>query len=365
MVRGWEPLGNLCKTDGPKSEATPYFSVEPQQNPQTAVWHGTWGKHYFTFNNLLQRAQARWNLWSGDWESYDYLMFLGGTITIPQTSHVDWMITFDEYLQTRLVRYNEQSKEDHWGHPAILMNAPKTHIIMSPWHYRHNRMYKIRIHPPPGWEGLQRFPEAMSYICCHWLWTWVDLENAFYDSYCQSGSIDTCQQAPWWAQNDSVLGRWVDRTKYDDPCTTCGNCSNKKNWGPFLPQRVNSPASQCSLFFKYKLKFKLRGDAIWRPLPRHFQNQGLVPDPEGPNQQAIQHPSQSKTEQSPHKKRKRPLHESDIWPGDLDSDGILTERAYRRITGDYPRDEQHSLAKRFKPLHDKLKLILNKHGLLK
>nr|QYD02179.1 ORF1 [Torque teno felis virus] len=364
-VRGWEPLGNVCATDSVKAEATPYYSVEPQGGAQsTAVWHGTWGKHYLTFNNLLQRAQARWCLFSSDWESYDYVLFLGGTIFIPQTSHIAWMINFDEYLQTKMVRYNEKNKEDHWGHPGILINTPHTHMIFPPWNYRHQRMYRIKIRPPPGWQGVQRFPEAMSYICLHWLWTWFDPEHAFYDVYCQSGTTSTCEQAPWWANNTFVAGKWVDRTLYDDPVTNCNAPENKYNWGPFLPQKISSAAAQTSLFFLYKLKFKLVGNAIWRAVPRNFQAQGMVPDPEGPNQSSVPARDEPKTGESRKKRRKRPLDEADIWAGDLDSDGILTERALRRITGHCPGDEQPPLEKRLKSLHDKLHRIISDRGLV-
>nr|QYD02026.1 ORF1 [Torque teno felis virus] len=368
FVRGWEPLGNLCASDGPRSEATPYFSVEPQSGLQ-ATWHGTWGHHHFTFGNLLQRSLARWNMWSADWESYDYVMFVGGTISIPQTSSTAWMITFDEYLQTAQTRYNEKNKEDHWGHPGVLLNVPKTHIIFPPWIYKHPRMYKIRVRPPPGWQGMQRFPEAMSYICVHWLWTWCSFEDAFYDARCKTSTIDTCQQAPWWASNPYVAGKWIDRTKYDTPCTNCETCANKHNWGPFLPQTFGRQSHESSLFFLYKLKFKLVGNSIWRPLPRQFQSQGLVPEPEGPNQPSARRLAkrqvQHETEKPPAKRQRRPLSEADIWQGDLDSDGLLKERAFRRIAGHYPGDELDSLARRLRSLHDKLHVVLGDRGLIR
>nr|QYD02362.1 ORF1 [Torque teno felis virus] len=366
-VRGWEPLGNICASDGVKTEATPYFSVEPQGDINNSQWHGTWGKHYFTFNNLLQRAAARWCLFSSDWESYDYVMFAGGTISIPQTSHIPWLINFDEYLQTRLVRYNEKNKEDHWGHPGILLNTPKTHIIFPPWNYRHQKMYKIKIKPSSWVARSQRFPEAMSYICCHWLWTYCDFEHAFYDHACEvnTNSIDTCQQQPWWVGQNFILGKWVDRTLYDDPCVTCQTCVNDKNWGPFLPQRLVPKSLQCSLFFMYKLKFKLYGNAIWRPLPRQYQTQGLVPDPQGPNTEREAVSESQASQPGVQRRRKRPRSEHDIWPEDLDSDGILTERAYRRITADNTRDEQPPLEKRIKLLQQRLRSVLDKHNLLR
>lgn len=245
------------------------------------------------------------------------------------------------------------------------MNTPRSHIIFPPWNYKHLKMYKIRIRPPPGWIGMQRFPEAMSYICCHWIWTICDFEHAFYDIYCDrqgQGNIDTCQQAPWWASNNYVLGKWVDRTLYDN--TGCS--TDKHNWGPFLPQGI-AGAEQCSLFFRYKLKFKLSGNAIWRPLPRQFQSEGLVPDPQGPN--GPQRKRKSSDTKLSHKKKRRveqacPKSTSDIWPGDLDSDGILTDRAYSRITADNTRDERHTLEDRKQRLKQRLDDLLRKYPLV-
>lgn len=359
-VRGWEPLGNVCKSDGPPAEATPYFSVEPQAGQSTAVWHGSWGHHYFTFNNLLQRSLARWNLFSSDWESYDYIQFVGGTISIPQTSHITWMINFDEYLQTKLVRYNEKSKEDHWGHPGIMFNLPRTHVIYPPYNYHRRKYYKVRVKPPPGWQGFQRFPEAMGYICCHWIWTWCDLENGFYDTQCIDQPQDRCQQAPWWATNRYVAGKWVDRTKYKQ-FNGC-NTTEPEYWGPFLPATIPAKQYQCSLFFKYKLKFKLTGDALWRAVPRQFQSEGMVPEPEGPTSPAKR---KLKTQKVSKKAAKRPRSEADIWPGDLDSDGILRSPAYARITADRGGHEQPPLAERLKHLHDKLRSIIEQRDFIR
>lgn len=351
-VQGWEPLGNLCLSDSAKNEATPWKSVEPQAGGG-AVWHGTWGHHYFTPGNLMGRALAYWNKWSEDWASYDYIQFFGGTIKIPQTATTTWMITFDEYLQTKLKDYNPKTPEDKWGHPGILINDPKTHIIYPPNIYNHKKYYKVKVRPPPGWRGLQRLPDAQSYILLHWLWTWADLTHAFYDISQDSSTQHTCQIAPWWAGN-AKLDKWVDRSTYQ----TCDSNQTPDSWGPFLPCKYTH-APECSLFFMYKLRFKVIGTSIWRPLPRNIQSEGLVPEPKPA-------PSFSGTGEAD-KKRRRPQDEADIWPGDLDSDGILTERAYQRITGDHHRDKRRCLEDtgRLRLIHDKLRLILSKHNLLK
>nr|QYD02386.1 ORF1 [Torque teno felis virus] len=355
-VRGWEPLGNVCTSDAAKNEATPYMSIEPQSGG-TGVWHGTWGKHYFTLGNLLARAKAQWNWWSDDWASFDYVQFMGGVIRIPQTSTVDWMINFDEYLETKLGTYNPKENEDKWGHPGILAQMPKTHMIFQPKTYPHKKFYKIKIRPPPGWKGLHRFPEAFSYILGHWIWSWWDPQHAFYDIYGDSSTQDTCQIAPWWATNNK-FDAWADRSTYKPPSSPGQPAQN--NWGPFLPQAVGRQHVQCSLFFFYKLFFKVVGNAIWRPLPRDFLTQGLVPDPKPA-------PTDTAGASTSHKKRARPQSEHDIWPGDLDSDGLLKEEALIRITGDSEGVKRRKLGGGGSVRHviKKLRHVLGVHGLLK
>nr|QYD02251.1 ORF1 [Torque teno felis virus] len=349
-VRGWEPLGNLCNSDKPTSEAKPYDSLE--QPPGT--WHGTWGKHYFTVGNLLLRAAAFWNQWSDDWSSYDYVQFLYGKIFIVPDASAMWMINFDPYIQTNQLVPGGKNAEDAWVHPGIMFNTPHTHVIYPQTLFSRKRYYKIKIVAPPGWKGYQRFPDAMGYILTHWVWSWFDLRNAFIESGNRNPN-DFCQAAPWWASN-GMFDKWIDRSKYKD----CSQAAEQKGWGPFLPCSVSARFPETSLLFFYKLKFKFAGNSIWRPLPRNFKNDGMVPAPGGP-------PGDFKTKKA---SKKRPRHESDIWPEDLDSDGILTERALKRITGshhDHVRRamEDQANSRRLRHISDKLHFILEQRGLLK
>lgn len=355
-IRGWEPLGNLCQNDGPRSEATPYASIEPTDpNYGTGVWHGTWGKHYHTPNNLLLRANARWNMWSDNWTTFDYVLFAGAKIYIPQPRHNGIMITFDPYLQTKILSYQEKNVEDAYIHPGILLNMPHTHIIM-PFTMKHKPgMYKIRVKPPPGWSGYQRFPEAMGYILYHWGWTWFSFNTAFFNSFGDSGT-DQCPIGPWWATNN-YLDKWVNRMKYDTATTT----SKTRTWGPFLPPKIDRGTEE-SVFFFYKIKLRLSGDSIWRPVPTSFVRDGLVPEPGGPTTTAFRSKAKKHS-----KGKKRPQDIFDILPGDLDSDGILKEGAYHRITADHPANKRRRVedARRIGSLYDRVYNILTEFNLVK
>lgn len=194
----------------------------------------------------------------------------------------------------------------------------------------------------------------MNYILYHWGWTWFDFNAAFFNIY---GQTDTnqCEIGPWWATN-SYITKWVNRMKYDSNNTT----SQPRTWGPFLPAKIY-PGTEESLMFFYKIKLKLSGDSIWRPVPTSFVREGLVPEPEGPNNSSVTGARKHR------KKKKRPEAVYDIRPEDLDSDGILKEGAYHRITTTYSPDKRRRVEGqgRLGSLYNRVYHILSEFNLLK
>nr|QYD02281.1 ORF1 [Torque teno felis virus] len=352
-VRGWEPLGNVCKNESCKTRAEPYAPIE---NGNTGSFHGTWGYHYLTLNTLQKRAKAFWNSWSDDWASYDYVKFLGMTVLIPPDQFHSWMIGFDPYYQTKegLPLLDKPNAEETWFHPGILINNPKTHLIL-PQNYCHKRkFYKLKVKPPPGWKGYERLPEAMNYILCHWFWTLFNLNQPFFDvCNCNAPNPrpDVCMADPWWVSNGN-FDKWINREKYDSCLDK--NLNKNKTWGPFLQAR-NCSEFAFSAYFLYRMHFKFSGNSIWRPLPHIFANEGLVPQAPGPNT--------SKTRK--HLKR-RPQDTADILPGDLDSDGILKTPALVRITEPDHHVKRRRLEdqRRIKHLSGQLYNILTKYNIL-
>lgn len=338
-----------------KTEAQPWRAVDPQGGIKPGQWQGTWGKHYFTAANLQRRAQAYWCQWSEDWQTYDYIKFCGAVVKIPQTAPCSWMINFDQYLAVQLKDYTPKNAEDEWGHPGILLNNPKTHIIYPPSIYMRKKYYTTKIPAPAGWKGYQRLPAAETFIFFHYLWSWWDPLHAFYN-YGEPGQQDKCNQNPWWGGTAyNKLPLWVDRQKYD-VCSS--DQSKEETWGPFLPCAYKG-SPECSLFFQYKIKLKVVGNAIWRPVPRNIDTEGLAPD--APGRQ-----SSSQTF-STHRKRPRPQDEADIWPGDLDSTGILKETAFQRIVGAHHGDKRRRLGRegRIRHIAGILKSVLQQRGLIR
>nr|ASA49065.1 ORF1 [Torque teno Leptonychotes weddellii virus 1] len=375
-VRGWEPLGNICPTDSASAEATPYkdLDVPPYKVENTeqckGQWHGQWGHHYFTFRSLLLRANYYFNYWSGDWEGYDYLSFKGGYIWLPRMPGFSWMFYLDPAIQSNPTEDEPEGKykaDKSWVHPGIFLNRPGARLMLSTLQSKGRNFYrKLKVTPPSNWEGNYRMDVAMDYLLIHWSWTTVNVTSPFYDFWCQNkaGRIDAdqCNQCPWWIadkefskyRNESFMtgqgadklyeeinkfhqdsrSAWVNRKKYiKSDCTNTGGKdkapANFHNWGPFLPQNVLlSYQTGYSLYFRYKLYFKVSGDSLYRRLPSTPCTDTVFPPAPGTSKNPC-------PEISPRSilKKRRPPSIYDILPGDLDEGGLLTDGAYRRITG--------------------------------
>nr|WCS65481.1 ORF1 [Torque teno Leptonychotes weddellii virus 1]WCS65485.1 ORF1 [Torque teno Leptonychotes weddellii virus 1]WCS65797.1 ORF1 [Torque teno Leptonychotes weddellii virus 1] len=384
-VRGWEPLGNVCAQDVASSEATPYndldmYDLDPRNNDCTGtnhgVWHGTWGHHYFTMRNLLIRAKYYFNYWSSDWEGYDYVSFKGGWIWIPRMPYFSWMFYADPMVQSNPKEGMPEAKykfEKSWFHPGIFLNRPGAKLMLSSLQQPNRSFFRrIKIRPPSAWEGNYRIDVAMDYLLFHWAWTVTNVTASFFDFYCQrkraQTATDTCPQTPWficeksnwdartsWRADDSVKiaennyvnidrrkedprSAWVNRKAYlKSDCVNTPGAQGKipanfHNWGPFLPQNVVlEHTTGNSIYFRYKLFFEVSGDSIYRRKPSQPCSDGVIPSAPGseypcPEIPTYPHPQKRKRKKTP------PLSCYEILPGDLDSDGILTDRALERIT---------------------------------
>nr|AWX63413.1 ORF1 [Torque teno Arctocephalus gazella virus 2] len=345
-VKGVEPLANLCfKHSQAKSEATPYYSIE---GGGTAIWSGTFGAHHFTFGNLLQRAACRFAVFSGNWETYDYMTFCGGTIYLPIFDCIDYMfgtdVQFENIRETETIHKGENT----WLQPLWLLLQKGTHIVFGRvrkpnW----TRWRRVRVKPPPTWEGVYHFPHAFSLIIFQWWWTWFDFNHAFFDLYGQEYDDDEdgqvrehCQGIePWWfakgSQKEDIQNKecdaWVNRYKYSDPPTNKNEFDKRAAyWGPFLPAVFDQCPVGGSLFFIYKLKFKVTGNSEYRQKPSLARDQVIPPAPsrEGP----LGEVSLSSLSEEDPPLSKRPRDTGDILWGDTDESGLLKPSALKRIS---------------------------------
>nr|WCS65701.1 ORF1 [Torque teno Leptonychotes weddellii virus 1] len=381
-VRGWEPLGNICPKDAASAEATPYLDLDippydvGKHTNDVGQWHGQWGHHFFTFRSLLLRSSYYFNYWSGDWEGYDYLTFKGGSIWLPRMPGFSWMFYLDPSIQSNPTedRPEDKYKSDKtWVHPGIFLNRPGARLILSTLQSKGRNFYRrMKVRPPSGWEGSYRMDLAMDYLLFHWAWTTCNVTSPFYDFYCQNKSnppSDSCEQVPWFISDpgfekykDKQEGiakdiynninkyhqdqrsAWINRKLYIKSDCTNAQAQDKipanfHNWGPFLPQNVLlSYQTGYSLYFRYKLYFKVSGDSLYRRLPSAPCDKTVFPPAPGTKD----NPCGEISPRSILKKRK-PASIYDILPGDLDEGGLLTDRAYRRITGSSGADEPTAL----------------------
>nr|QUL61816.1 ORF1 [Torque teno arctocephalus australis virus] len=373
VFRGWEPLGNLCSNSTAGEEAQPWKDIEYQHAPgANANWSGTWGHHYFTFATLLQRSNCRYNWCSGDWTSYDYMEFCYAIIYLPVMTEVDWMFGIDGTLSKEEDPQSSYvQKEATWFHPGWMINQPGTHIVMSA-RSRPNwrRWYRIIVKAPATWESVYPLWRAKDFIIFWWWWSWVDLNHGLFDYVrtveCSGGEHgDFCRnRRPWWHERQHVenCDQWVDRSTYQPTdsnlCNDDGTNKKMRSWGPFLPSNFTNTLEThgVSLWFKYKVKFRVSGDANWRekqPLATDFN----ATVPRAPGAPDPPHPG----EIQPGTKKKRPKDPWDIHAGDLDQHGILTERSYERITETRPGTLQMPMEKPRKRVRFRRHDILNDH----
>nr|WCS65965.1 ORF1 [Torque teno Leptonychotes weddellii virus 2] len=349
IIKGYEPLGNVCATTTAKKEAKPYIDLD-QPNPKKNyddTWSGSWGHHFFSLEKLLIRSQYYFADFSTNWQTYDYIQFKGGYIWLPRFMYFDWMFYLDHDLQDKDPQMMDKyTKTKSWFHPGIFMNRRGAFLIGSPHRFGLTKFFrKIKVKPPSSWEGLYLLPDAFKYIFLHWAWTWVDLEQSFMDSFCvktYKEGTSACHEVPWFMGGVSAYqptlktkeykdprAAWVDRTVYDHKAC---NATTKDylGWGPFCPWQYGFQKGQDrSVFFKYKFFFKLSGESVYRPLPA-AAGADLVPEaPQAEVKHGRKIPPRSIL-------KRRPPSTSDILPGDLDSDGILTDEALARITEDCP-----------------------------
>nr|WCS66013.1 ORF1 [Torque teno Leptonychotes weddellii virus 2] len=360
VVSGYEPLGNVCSQTRAMDEAKPYLVLDvpdmdekvkntaqsmKRNGMNSTEWSGTWGHHFFSFRQLVTRAQYYFANFSTDWRTYDYLQFLGGRIWLPRQMFFDWIFYIDYDLQDKTMTPEEMDKYKNsktWFHPGILINRKGAKLVGSPHRFGLKTMFrKVYVRPPASWEGLFNLPSAMDYIFVHWAWTGIDLEQSFMDAWCvknrtSSDNTNPCEEVPWFMGGiDSMQPQvkegdrrsdWVDREKYK---TTARMCTVKEDsyqrWGPFLPWTFGFPYLQSrSIWFKYKFFFKLSGDSVYRRPPTE-SHADLVP-------RAPEHKTQVLSTQVPPRSiLKRPLSTADILPGDLDADGILKDASLERI----------------------------------
>nr|AWX63407.1 ORF1 [Torque teno Arctocephalus gazella virus 1] len=330
MVCGIEPMGNMCHNLTPAlKRATPQDLFDTVSSTGQH-WSGTWGFGHVTLKGLVKRAKFFWSSFSSDWKSYDYVRFLGGTIYLPHHKFISYMFGTDPALDDLdKVLSAVVPNEATWYHPGWLAHQRGTHIVYSTEYKPCWKSYqKLKVRRPATHEGWYRMSQFFDLVLFNWWWTWFVPEAPFLNLWAiLNFNQENCEgRTPWWAgggtPGEEGKSTWVNRSKYENPLDSY-QAQDRATWGPFLSSKYIDTGGQRrhgSLYFKYRLYFQVSGDSDYR-WPPSDPEKGYIPP--APNRLSVSPPK---------RRKKRPLDQWDILPGDLDPSGLLTEEALERIT---------------------------------
>lgn len=309
---------------------------------------GGYGGAWFTLGGLCLRARQGMCIFDKKLSGFTWIKFLGGTITLMPGWDVSYLFRWQDHHGSS----EEHNKERKWNTPGVLLNQKGTIAVMAKQHTNCCKFKKIRIRRPPGWSlnwvDIDTFYDT---LLGGYFWTVFDPWNpvgarpvndqgeAKDKPSEQDKESKMSYKNKWWnektcSNNNDPLPLWCNRKCYnklwndDEKGWNWWNIvvGTGQNWwtnspplyAPFLPPVI--PTSKTNtLWFRYKFYFKLAGRTI----------QSHVPD--WPITEIDNPPGDT---------CKITNCKTCIQPEDLDEDGILTERALRRITGTNQRQQK-------------------------
>lgn len=281
---------------------------------------GGYGEAQFTLAGLVQRSRACMARFSESLGGYDWIKFIGGSVTLPPSHEVNYLFRWDNH---RGGNDKEREIENVWNHPANMLLFPMTVIVESIERTKCCKWRRIKFKPPPAFEGWWDKDVFATFILGGYQWTTIDLDNPLgLAPYTQNVQTLTTQYKNEWFKKKGPCPEWIDRSKYNkdfNESNTIATSWLDWVWGSLTTDKVPKYSPFCppvyptqnpqTLWFKYKFHFKVGG----ANLENRFE--------EYPIHEVNQPPQTCPTSCS-----------ACINPEDLDSDGLLTERAYRRIT---------------------------------
>ncbi|ASH99102.1 ORF1 [Giant panda anellovirus] len=316
---------------------------------------GGFGFANFTFEGLILRNMLGFNRFSEDIRGYTWIRFLGFSFELIPAVDIDYLFRVEQHRGT-------QDWETNLLHPVNLLNMPFVTWVKSIKRSKCCKPVRLRRRPPPDlhdWYDIEGFRKL---LLATYQWTVFDsnnpmgknpnitIDNKKYtwwdDSWMRMAKWGSAKTAP---KKPAKIGinqhlKWWDRGTYDTSFVTEINKgegvtepTSEQNWWewiwgldpskksvggkttPFLPPIMPSEHIN-TIWIRYKFKFQVGGSSIGR-------NGILWP---------IREADDSTTLCNPEKE----ICEACIKEGDLDDTGILTEEAYKRITGSSKRKKR-------------------------
>lgn len=338
---------------------SPHYKHPPDcKSPIYWDFCGGFGFAKFTLEGLILRNMLGFNRFSEDIKGYSWVKFLGYKFELIPAVDIDYLFRIEPHRAT------EGDYETDLLHPANLLNMPFVTWVKSIKRSKCCRPIVKRRRPPVDihdWFDIQVFRNI---TLTSYQWTAFDSNNPmgknpdittqkgtykwWDDSWMREIKGKDNNKAPQLSLNMNLT--WWNRGTYDQSFVktiTKQTRTGKQSWWdwvftpqpnstavggkttPFLPPIM--PSEHINTFwFRYKFTFKFGGATISRN-----------------NIQWPIHEADDTTRQCAKNSDTCPIC---IKEGDLDEHGILTERAYQRITRSPERKKRKLVAELAKSL---------------
>nr|ASH99095.1 ORF1 [Giant panda anellovirus] len=320
-------LNNQCSDTW--GQGTPR-TAQPAKEPNYWNFVGGWGYAKFDFQSLVLRNLLGFNRFSDSFVGYTHIRIIKFRLDLVRGYSVD-------YLYRLQMHRGPQDREDPLMHPANLLNMPFVTWVESVKRSKCCRHKIIRRRPGIDYTGWYDIETFRNYELFSYMWTAFDPNNPMG----KNPRVDS--RTEWWDQSwitskgkdtkirENMNVTWFDRN-WDN--TFVKNVNNimtpedsiwdfiwpqqkpenfKGKHTPFLPPVINTEVIN-TLWFRYKIWFQVGGGSISRISPWW--------------------PIRETVDTTNPKNGCPPNCPYCIHKGDTDEQGILTEHALERITGD-------------------------------
>lgn len=273
----------------------------------------------------MQRAQLGMARFSESMAGYTWIKFKGAFFQLVPSNEVDYIFRLQNHAPGT---DTERRDEISWIHPGTLLLLPGSKIVESIKRTKCCKWKHIKYRPPPLYEGWYDIENFASYILVAYEWSTISVNNPMGIPPYKISNSDTSQdqagdvENQWWKDGNKCNASgfhpplWLNRTEYNKNFNNQTGgfwdqiWKTKPKCSPFCPPVFTTEHAN-TLWIRYKFWFQVGGTTLENQIPEYPLKE-VEPPPS-------KCPSSCTTCIDPKE--------------DLDSDGILTETALKRIIG--------------------------------